>query len=192
MAFHAVYCLRGAFPKMSSQGLRSIVGVAVVAMAAACGAAGITDSLSSSDVRAERSDIGVNLIECPSSQSATATGLVTPLLGGVVSVGGMVVTVPAGAVLAPTTIEVTVPASQYLEIDVSVPGVEHFQFEVPIVVSMSYARCNRADILRTPLTAWYIDSSTKEPLDQMISVDNKLLRHVTFTTIHFSGYALAN
>jgi hypothetical protein len=161
-------------------------------MAAACGAAGITDSLSSSDVRAERSDIGVNLIECPSSQSATATGLVTPLLGGVVSVGGMVVTVPAGAVLAPTTIEVTVPASQYLEIDVSVPGVEHFQFEVPIVVSMSYARCNRADILRTPLTAWYIDSSTKEPLDQMISVDNKLLRHVTFTTIHFSGYALAN
>jgi hypothetical protein len=162
-------------------------------MVAACGAAGVTDAGPSTDLRAaQRSEFEINLIECPGSQSTTASGIVTPLLGGVVSVGGVVVTVPAGAVLAPTTIEVTVPASKYLEVDVSVPGFEHFQFEAPIAISMSYARCNRADILRAPLSAWYIDSSTKEPLQQMISVDNKLLRRVTFTTIHFSGYALAN
>ncbi len=134
---------------------------------------------------------GTDLIECPNATPTTTSALVTPL-GGLVSLGGMSISVPAGAVLAPTTISITTPASQYMEVDISVPGLEHFVFELPVVVTISYARCNRADILRSPLTAWYIDSETKEPLEPMFGVDNKLARTVTFTTPHLSGYALAN
>ena len=43
-----------------------------------------------------------------------------------------------------------------------------------------------------PLTAWHIDPVTHELLEPMVSIDNKLLHTVTFTTIHLSGYALAN
>ena len=86
----------------------------------------------------------------------------------------------------------TVPASRYLEVDISVAGHEHFIFELPVVVTMSYARCNRSNIDFRPLSAWYIDSATKEPLEQMPSIDNKLLKTLTFTTGHLSGYAVAN
>jgi hypothetical protein len=135
--------------------------------------------------------VGSSLIECPNAIATTTEALVTPL-GGVVSLDGTSITLPAGAVLAPTLIRVTIPASNYMEVDISVPGLEHFIFEQPVTVTVSYARCNRADILRTPLTAWYIDSETKALLEQMVGVDNKLTQSVTFVTPHLSGYALAN
>jgi hypothetical protein len=39
---------------------------------------------------------------------------------------------------------------------------------------------------------WYIDSDTKAMLEPMGGVDNKLLKTITFTTGHLSGYAVAN
>lgn len=134
---------------------------------------------------------GTNLIECPTSTTVQGIGVITPL-GGVITAGGTTITVPAGAVLDTTTIAVTVPAAKYMEVDISVPGVEHFLFEAPVTIVVSYDRCQRDDINETPLTAWHIDTSTKALLEKMGGVDDKVTRTVTFTTPHLSGYALAN
>lgn len=131
------------------------------------------------------------LIECPSSESATASGLITTL-GGTVSVAGAKILIPAGALLSDANVTVTVPASKYVEVDISVEGSEHFVFELPVIVTISYARCSRNNIDLSLLSAWYIDSETKALLEKMPSIDNKLLRTVTFTTDHLSGYAVAN
>ena len=131
------------------------------------------------------------LITCPSSETSTTTQVVSTL-GGVVALDGAEISIPAGALLAPATVTVTLPASNYMEVDVSVEGADHFVFELPVSITVSYARCSRANIDRAPLSAWYIDSQTKEMLEEMPSIDNKLTRTVTFTTGHLSGYALAN
>jgi hypothetical protein len=113
------------------------------------------------------------------------------VLGGTVGVDGSRITLPPGAVLEPTTITVTVPASKYVEIDVSANGAEHFEFLVPAAVTISYARCTRSDINAKVLSAWYIDSVLKTLLQHMGGVDNKITRTVTFTTDHLSGYSIA-
>jgi hypothetical protein len=128
------------------------------------------------------------LILCPSNESATASSLITPL-GGLLSVGGVSISIPAGALLTDALVTVTVPASQYLEVEISVAGSEHFLFELPSTVTISYERCGRGFLL--PLSAWHIDTETKALLERMPGFDNKLLRRVTFTTPHLSSYALS-
>jgi hypothetical protein len=133
------------------------------------------------------------LLRCNVTDAAgTATGVISPLLGGTVAVGGFSISLPAGSVLSPTTITVTVPESPYVEIDIRANGLEHFQFLRTATVTMSYAGCSGTGLLSAPLSAWYIDSATKTPIAQMISVDNKLTRKVTFVTNHLSGYAIVN
>lgn len=131
------------------------------------------------------------LVECPTDQTTSSSALVTPL-GGTVSAGGASISIPAGAVLVPTTITVTVPASQYMEIDITAAGSEHFTFQSPVTVSVSYARCTRSDIDKSPLSIWYIDSGTKALLENMGGSDDKVARRITFITDHLSGYAVAN
>lgn len=166
-----------------------LLAAALAATFAACSADITGNTLSTSETSATVQL--ANLVECPTTETATASGLVTPL-GGTVSVGGTSILIPAGALLSDAVVTVTVPASRYLEVDISVQSSEHFVFESPVTVTMSYARCTRANLALEPLSAWYIDSDTKAPLEKMPSVDDKLSRTVTFTTGHLSGYAIAN
>ena len=147
---------------------------------------------SSSDSAAKLLSLGgPRPLYCPTSQTQTTT-TVLDAAGGLLSVGGTSVLVPAGALLEPTTMTLTVPASNYMEIDVSVAGIEHFVFELPITVKVSYARCSSLLSRLLPLEAWHWDSKTKTFLELMPSVDDKLTRTVTFTTPHLSGYIIAN
>ena len=132
-----------------------------------------------------------SLITCPAPDSQSATGIIGPL-GGVLSVGNTSVLIPANAVLDPTTFTLTVPSSKYVEIEVTANGGEHYLFAQPVTVTIDYGRCGRSNIDLTPLSAWNIDPVTKALLEQEPSVDDKLARTVTFTTIHFSGYAVAD
>ena len=134
---------------------------------------------------------GPRPLYCPTSESQTTTA-VLDAAGGVLSVAGTNVLVPAGALLGPTTITLTVPASNYMEIDVSVEGTEHFLFELPITATVSYARCNSLLARLLPLEAWHWDPEQRKFLELMPSVDNKLTRTVTFVTPHLSGYIIAN
>lgn len=132
------------------------------------------------------------LIQCPTDISQSASALLG-VLGGEVAVGGHRIIVPPDALplLGLSLVTLTVPASRYVEIEVSVNGLAHFEFAQPLTVVVDYSRCSRSDIDRDPLSVWYIDSVTKELLDDMGGVDDKLARTVTFTTDHFSGYAVA-
>jgi hypothetical protein len=132
-----------------------------------------------------------SLIQCPTNTPLSTTGIIGPL-GGLLAVGNTLVIIPANAVLAPTSFTLTVPTSQYVEIAVDAAGTDHFVFAAPVTVVIAYGRCNRANINSVPLTAWNIDPVTKALLEQMPSVDDKLFQTVTFTTIHFSGYAVAD
>jgi hypothetical protein len=164
---------------------------AALGLALGCVDAGAPTATHAPIAAASSDASAATLISCPSDRSVSTSG-VLGLLGGVLSAGGVTVSVPVGALLAPTTIDVTVPASPYMEVDVSVPGVEHFLFQQPITVSVDYGRCDPAVTSGTLLNAWYIDSGSKQPLELMPTVDNKLTHTVTFTTPHLSGYALAN
>jgi hypothetical protein len=128
---------------------------------------------------------------CPSGESATTTAEVGPL-GGLVSVGGTSISIPVGALLETVTLTVTEPASRYMEVDISVAGAEHFIFQTPVVVTVSYARCNGMRWGAAPLAAWYFEGDPENLLELMPSVDNRLARTVTFVTGHLSGYILAN
>ncbi|MHB0947512.1 MAG: hypothetical protein ACYC3Q_04765 [Gemmatimonadaceae bacterium] len=170
--------------------LKPILGAAV-ALALGCVDAASPTATHAPIAPAATEASAANLLSCPSSKTVTASGVIGAL-GGVLQAGGVRVSIPLGALLSATTISVTVPQSPYMEIDVSVPGVEHFVFQQPITVSVDYGRCDPSVTSGTSLTVWYIDSATKQPIEAMPTVDDKLTHTVTFTTPHLSGYALAN
>src|SRR5688572_20007762 len=86
---------------------------------------------------------GPTLLICPTNETTSTSGTILPA-GGTVSLGGNSVEVPLGGLLAPTEIAITQPAGQYVEIGLTANGQEHFDFELPVAVTVSYARCNRA------------------------------------------------
>jgi hypothetical protein len=135
---------------------------------------------------------GPRPLYCPNSETEATTAVLDGL-GGALSLAGTTVSIPAGALLGPTTITLTRPVSSYLEIDISVEGTEHFLFELPITVTVSYGHCSLGFLSRLlPLSAWYWEPETRTFLERMPSLDNKLARTVTFTTPHLSGYIIAN
>jgi hypothetical protein len=178
---------------MKTRNIFRLLAATGVAAFVACTAPGITGTERGPLEQAKLLGFGggSELIECPVGETATASAIIG-IAGGIVSAGGTSIAIPANALLGDALVTVTVPASRFVEVDISVAGSEHFEFEVPVVVTMSYARCARGNIDLSPLAAWYIDSDTKQLLERMPSIDNKLLRTVTFTTPHLSGYAIAN
>lgn len=132
-----------------------------------------------------------SLVECPSNETTT-TSAVVGLLGGVIQLGGTSITIPSGALTAPTLLQVTIPASRYMEIDVSAVGFTSFLFQQPVSVTIDYSRCTRSDLDQQTLHVWHIDPVTKQLLEDMGGTDDKASRRITFSTGHLSGYAVAN
>ena len=133
---------------------------------------------------------GPSLLICPTNETDSGGGTVSPL-GGLVSLNGHSVQVPLGGLLSPTDIQITEPASQYLEIALRANGAEHFDFELPVLVTISYGRCSRSNLELRELEVWYIDQETHELIEPMGGIDDKLTRTISFWTDHFSGYAIA-
>jgi hypothetical protein len=179
---------------MSQRVFRAGVAVVLVMATAACSDSQSEDVLvdpTGSTSSTTTPPSSANLVECPSSTTFETEESVLPL-GGIVSLRGHSVSVPLGALLTTTTIGITEPASRYMMIDLSANGLDHFQFQAPLTVTLSYARCTRGNIDKGPLSVWLIDPATGELLAHMGGVDNKLTRTITFLTDHFSGYAIAN
>jgi hypothetical protein len=59
-------------------------------------------------------------------------------------------------------------------------------------MSIDYSRCATPELDQHTLSVWNIDPDSKALLEQMTSVDLKLTHTITFTTIHLSGYAVAD
>ena len=130
------------------------------------------------------------LLYCPASETQTTSALIGSL-GGTLSLLGTSVTIPSGALLDDTSVELTIPAGQYMEVDLSVNGGQHITFLQPAVVTIDYSRCNRFSTLFKLLSVWNIDQDTKALLENMGGIDNKLTQSITFVTPHFSGFAIA-
>lgn len=136
-------------------------------------------------------DASPSLLECPTNQTTSTSGVVG-LLGGSVSLGATGITLPAGALTLPTLLQVTIPASNYMEIDVSAVGFQTFLFQQPVTITIDYSRCNRNDVDQKTLHVYHIDPLTKQLLEDMGGVDDKLSHQITFSTGHLSGYAIAD
>lgn len=131
-----------------------------------------------------------NYLVCPTGTTTSTSGLVTPL-GGTIALGATSIAIPEGALLEPTTITVTIPASQYVQVNITANGTHGLLFLVPATVTIDYSRCPASAIPGTPLSAWYVNDSTSAPLQYMGGTDLRLLQQVVFTTGHLSGYAIA-
>jgi hypothetical protein len=130
------------------------------------------------------------LIECPTNQTATNTGLIG-VLGGTVAAAGTSISLPAGAVLTGTLIRVTVPASTYMEVDFTANDLLTFLFLKTVTVTIDYSRCPRSVTDGKTLSVWLINTQTKTLILNMNGVNDPVQRRMTFTTDHLSGYAIA-
>jgi hypothetical protein len=133
------------------------------------------------------------LLYCPSNETQQSTGLID-VAGGTVSLGGTSVTFPLNALLGPTNVKLTIPAGNYMEVDLSAvdsDGQPVTTFAQPVVLTIDYSRCNRLSTLLHVLSVWNIDTETKALLENMGGIDNKLAQTITALTPHFSGFAIA-
>jgi hypothetical protein len=159
--------------------------LAATAAAASCADGGLT----APEAASLATSTGPSPLECPVS-TTTSTRATIGLTGGVIELAGHRVVIPAEAVLLPTEFTLTVPASNYVEVDIKAAGQEHFEFRKPVSLTLSYQRCTRTNIDRENLRIYYIDSRTKAIIDDMGGTDDKVARTVTTGTGHFSGYLI--
>jgi hypothetical protein len=135
--------------------------------------------------------VAPDLLVCPSDTTSSAQATIG-LLGGTVGAGRTRIVIPPGAVLVPRVFTVTVPASRLMEVQITAQGFDHFQFLLPVQVTIDYSRCGENPSALAALSAYYIDERTKWPLQLMPGSDDKSARAYTFVTDHLSGYAIAN
>jgi len=134
---------------------------------------------------------GADLLECPTNTTQSTTGIIGPL-GGVLSLGGFAVNIPAEAVSSLTTFTLTVPAGRYMKVDVTALGIEHFVFQQPVTVTVDYSRCPAGVTDGKALSVWYVAPVTDTPLENMGGVNDPAARTITFSTPHLSGYIIAD
>jgi hypothetical protein len=130
------------------------------------------------------------LIECPATQAA-ASSLFIGVLGGTVAAAGTSISLPAGSLLAATLINVTVPASTYMEVDITANDLPVFVFLKTVTVTIDYSRCPTSVTAGKTLSVWHINTETKALIGDMGGVNDAAQRRMTFTTSHLSGYAIA-
>jgi hypothetical protein len=110
--------------------------------------------------------------------------------GGVVAGVGASVEIPEGALAEATTFTVRVPSSRFAEIEVTANGQQQFNFLRPVTIAIDYSRCGSTP--STTATVWHIDPATKAFLEDMHGVNDVAASRVIFSTMHLSGYAIAN
>lgn len=187
---------RGSSTRPARAGVRSLTSVllpAILLAAAACSDAPTSAPAGPSAVaptRAVTVAAAGNLLECASAPASSVTRLITPA-GGFVATGGHAIAIPRGAVAKPVRITMSVPASRFVEVDISAEGSAHYQFRRPVVVTLDYSRCGASADDLTSMTAWYVDRSTLGFLADMGGIDDRYFRRIVFTTDHLSGYAVA-
>ena len=166
------------------------VAISTLFMLSSCGEPRATAPSSGANTSTATSS-SPTLVECPTNQTDATTGLVG-LLGGVLSLDGSSISIQGGALTAPTLFQFAVPASRFMEVDISAVGFQTFLFQDSVSVTIDYSRCNRSDLDQQVLHVWHIDPVTKALLENMGGQDDKANHRITFKTNHLSGYAVAN
>ncbi len=131
------------------------------------------------------------LLECPFPVAHVGMASIGPS-GGTVTAGGSSISIPSGALLAPTMITLAVSESEVVQVDITAGDAEHFMFEAPVSITIDYSRCPESSTAGEVLGAWYVDGATQALLEPMSSTDDKVARTVEFETDHLSSYAVAH
>ena len=131
------------------------------------------------------------LLECP-LQTASVGMATIGSAGGTVTAGSSSISIPSGALLAPTPITIEESASDFVEVRITAGDAEHFEFETPVTVTIGYSRCAPSATANLDLGAWYIDDDTRAPLEEMQATNDTSSRAVRFETGHLSSYAVAH
>ncbi len=135
---------------------------------------------------------GARLVSCPSSGSTLSLRGLIGVDGGVLSAGAVKLEVPSGAVLLPTLFQVATPPSKAMEVSLTAVGVEHYVFQRPVTVTIDYSRCGLDAVPEgAVLEAVHIAPISKRILENMGGTVDPAARTITFTTGHFSSYAVA-
>lgn len=170
---------------------RALVILLIAAISAACSESSPLEPVSPVEHPVAMSWFGgASLVSCPSTVTRSVSKTVG-LFGGSLELDGTRVTIPFGAVLLPTTITLTLPASPYMEVDLTANLLDHISFPVPVTVSIDYSRCSADAIDDAPMHVWYISDLTRALLENLGGTDNRESSTITFTTIHFSGFSIA-
>jgi hypothetical protein len=130
------------------------------------------------------------LVVCPTTVSRTTQALIGPL-GGLLSLDGTTIGIPSGALSLPTLITLTIPASQFMEIEVRANDLTSFVFQRDVGIKIDYSRCTDPALDTNRLSVWQIDPQTKALLEFMGGTDDKSRNTISFSTDHLSGYAIA-
>jgi hypothetical protein len=169
--------------------VRRLTTVALVAALTACSEPTSAPRLNESEPNANAIPAS-GLLECPRSAFDFAWSIFGPL-GGLLALNGHQIIISPEALGSFALVTVRQPISPFVEIEVRVNGRPHFDFAQPVTVVLDYSRCPESSLPLGPLTAWQIDPVTNEFIQDMHGIDDRAARTVTFTTDHFSGYAVA-
>jgi hypothetical protein len=133
---------------------------------------------------------GPKLLKC-SARAAAKLAKRLDTAGGDLVIDANRLVVPDGAVDAPTEFELAVPATNRAQVDLAADGREHFTFAEPVAITIDLRHCGDAE-LAGPLSVWYIDAQTGSLLEPMGGTLDSVAKTITFTTEHFSSYAVAH
>jgi len=138
------------------------------------------------DVRSDWFGWSLNLLlTCQPLPYDSASQVIGPE-GGAISVGPHTLTIPAGALTAPTTITAVVNPDSVNAVRFSPQGLV---FQQPAQLVMSYANCGLLGSFIPKRIAYTTDDF--QILELIPSLDNFLNRTVTGRLSHFSQYAIA-
>ena len=170
--------------------IRRFALVALAAGITACSEPATAPQIEAAAPNLIGTETGPSLLECRRTLFDITWGFIGPL-GGLLSLNGNTITVPPQALDRLAFITIRQPSTQFVEIEVRVNGQDHFQFAAPLTVVLDYSRCADWRIGPGPLSVWQIDPDTKALITDMGGVDDRAARTISFTTDHFSGYAIA-
>ena len=171
--------------------VRRFASVAVAAALTACSEPTTAPSSDESPPSLSGTEIGApSLLQCQRTFFDITWGILGPL-GGLLSLDGHSIVVPPLALDRLAFITLRTPSTRFVEIEARVNGQDHFDFGQPITVTLDYSRCRPWQLGPEPVTVWQIDPDTKAFIQDMGGVDDRVNKRITFTTDHFSGYAVA-
>lgn len=167
-----------------------IVPVSAIGVALACAGPAPTSDRS---VGAPRRDASATpqLLDCSDDSTELSPTATIGAIGGTLAFDGDSISIPPGAVLAPTLFQIVVPASPHMKVEIQAVGLSSFIFQKPVQITLDYGRCAAAAVPPgATLQAVYVDS-TDNVLQQMGGTADTVQHQLTFSTGHLSGYAVA-
>lgn len=185
--------------------LRGLALPALAALLSSCAEAGDPAPLAPADAPSLASSSSATLLEC-STSSTLAVSDTIDLLGGTLKLtdefGGVhEVVFPANAVSTPLIFTLTVPASKYVEVDVTATDPltgdttsVFFPADAQPTLAISYKRCTRSNTANKALGLYHIDPVTDAVLEGPFGAKegSSTDPRVTGQVPHFSDYAIGS